>query len=218
MQMISHHIGKTKNYTYQQKEYRSAIGKQPVPKLELTTEKIIGDEITDTKHHGGADRALCFYPYEHYAMWKKEFNREISIPAFGENITVAGMLEKDVCIGDIYEIGHAVVQISQGRIPCATISKYNKEDLFLKKVIDSCFTGYFARVLKEGTITLDSQIVLKERHPLEVDVLFANQVFFHRSHERRALERVLAVKELAPVMRENFMNKWKKSHPYESSI
>ena len=98
--------------------------------------------------------------------------------AFGENLTVTNMLEADVCIGDIYKIGDAVIQITQGRIPCSTIDRYTEANTLLKRLIETGYTGFLARVLEEGTICADSTIELVEKHPARISVLYCNEVYF----------------------------------------
>lgn len=182
-------------------EMRTAICKDLVSEVFLTQEGFSGDGVADLQHHGGLDRAVCFYPYEHYEMWEKEFNIKLPSSAFGENLTVTGMLEEEVYLGDLYQIGDAVVQITQGRIPCSTISIRNGVNTFLKRIVETGFTGYFGRVLKEGTIRNDSKLTLIKPHPEQISVLFANHTLFHDQKNRDAVRRILGVQELASVWR-----------------
>ncbi|WP_114745446.1 MOSC domain-containing protein [Falsibacillus pallidus] len=197
MKIIQLSVGKPKNLTYQSKNYVSGISKDTVPEAFLAKDCFNGDGVANPEFHGGEERAVCFYPFEHYAMWEAEFKSQLKIPAFGENLTVDGMREAEVFIGDIYQIGEAVIQISQGRIPCSTISKHNHEDRFLKRVFETGYTGYFGKVLKEGMIRQDSEIILIDRHPLEISVLEANQTLFHDFRNEDRINNILKVNELA---------------------
>lgn len=198
-------LGMTKEYHWKNKDEPSAIDKTAVARLELKKTMITGDEVAHPDFHGGEDRVVCLYPFEHYAKWEKEFHTNISLPAFGENITCTGMLEQDVCIGDIFQIGNAIIQVTQGRVPCSTISKFNGIDQFLSRVFATGLTGYFFRVLEEGVITMDSTIKLVEPHPLRVSVLYANQTLFHDQRNLQAIEKILEVQELAEVWRGKLM-------------
>ncbi|WP_240345555.1 MOSC domain-containing protein [Bacillus sp. LJBS06] len=142
-QIIHLAVGKPKEYDWNHRKEMSAIGKSTVSSIELKKAGIVGDDVSNHKFHGGVDRAVCLYPFEHYAYWERMFNKKMTPPIFGENITAIGMLEEQVCIGDVYRIGGTVIQVTQGRVPCATISKYNEERDFLKKVVETCLTGYF---------------------------------------------------------------------------
>lgn len=197
-------IGKPKEYSWDQSKEQSAIGKTTVTEAKLKKSGFIGDDVANHEFHGGVARAVCLYPYEHYPHWEKIFNRKLQLPAFGENLTVTGMTEAEVCIGDIYKIGEAVIQVTQGRVPCSTISKYNQEQEFLNLVFDASLTGYFFRVLEEGTITVNSQIELIEQQADRISVLYAAQTLFH-NHDKKAIEKILKVSELAEDWKKRFL-------------
>jgi MOSC domain-containing protein YiiM len=194
-------IGKPKEYLWNKTKEFSAIGKISITEVDLKKAGFIGDQVANLDFHGGVDRAVCLYPFEHYAKWEKEFQLELPLPAFGENITATGMLENDVNIGDIYQIGETVIQVTQGRIPCSTISSFNGVDKFLNRVFTTGFTGYFFRVLEEGILTKNSEIKLVEPHPKKVSVLFANQILLHDHKNQQGIEKILEVEELAEVWR-----------------
>ncbi|MFD2618681.1 MOSC domain-containing protein [Terrilactibacillus laevilacticus] len=186
----------------QGKEMTTGICKNKVEEAILTKNGFLDDGVADLKHHGGPDRAVCIYPFEHYSFWQQEFGIQLPTAAFGENLTVTHMLEEDVCIGDIYQIGESVIQITQSRIPCNTISKRTGVPNLLEKMVETGFTGYLSRVLKEGTIRKNSDIVLIKRHPKQCSVLFSHQIYLHNPNDIDGIKRLLAVKELA--------NEWRK--------
>ncbi|MFP3846154.1 MOSC domain-containing protein [Priestia filamentosa] len=198
-------VGKPKEYTWNNKKELSAIGKSYIEAVELKKFGFVGDDVANHKFHGGVDRAVCLYPFEHYSYWEKIFNKKLNPPAFGENITATGMLEEQVYIGDIYKIGDAVIQITQGRVPCATISKYNEEKSFLKKVFETALTGYFFRVIEEGTIKFNSKIDLMERDKDEISVSFATKILFHQQNDKASIEKILKVEALAENWRQRFL-------------
>ena len=198
-------IGKPKEFNWNNKKELSAIGKSSVQAVELKKAGFVGDDVANHQFHGGPDRAVCLYPFEHYSYWEEMFQKKLILPAFGENITATGMVEEQVCIGDIYKLGDTVVQVTQGRVPCATISNYNQEKQFLKKVVETTLTGYFFRVLEEGTITLDSQISLVEKHSKEISVSFATQILFHQKQDKTSIEKILTVDALAEDWRNRFL-------------
>ena len=198
-------IGKPKEYNWNNRKEVSAIGKSAVQAFKVERFGIVDDDVANHKFHGGPDRVVCMYPFEHYSYWEEEFQRKLSLPAFGENITATGMTEEQVCIGDIYKIGDTILQVTQGRVPCVTISNYNEEKGFLKKVIDTTLTGYFFRVLEEGTIMLDSEITLLEKHEKEISVSFATQILFHQKQDKASIEKILTVDALAEEWRNRFL-------------
>src|SRR5699024_444980 len=92
----------------------------------LSTNGFLGDECQDTKHHGGSEKAVFAYPLAHYDLWKVELdNEDIGPGGNGENLAVMHMDEDSVCIGDIYELGEAVIQVSQPRRPCWKPNSFN---------------------------------------------------------------------------------------------
>ncbi|QOK30119.1 MOSC domain-containing protein (plasmid) [Cytobacillus oceanisediminis] len=183
------------------KEINTGICKKTTEEAFLKKEGFLGDGVADLRYHGGQDRAVCVYPYEHYLLWEKEFDKLLPPSTFGENLTVTNMLEKDVNIGDIFRLGEAVIQITQGRVPCSTITKRTNNPFLLKRMVQTGFTGYLCRVLEEGNVRKDSQITLLESHPKRVSIFYGNKIYFHRQKDIESIEKVLAVEELA--------NEWK---------
>ncbi|WP_340371522.1 MOSC domain-containing protein [Peribacillus sp. FSL E2-0218] len=195
--IVSLQVSKPKQETFANVNIFSAMNKQAVDTVTVTKSGLMGDGVGNEKFHGGPDRVVCFYPYEHYALWNEKFNKRLDIPAFGENVTVAGMTEDATYIGDIYQIGDAIVQINQGRIPCSTISHFNREAGLSKIVMKTGFTGYFARVIKEGTIKKQDEILLLERQQEKITVQFATEVILHGRDGEEGASALLAVDSLA---------------------
>lgn len=190
--------GLPKTRIHHGEEFQSGIWKEPITKLHVGKTNIIGDDVANHDYHGGADRVVCFYPFEHYTYWEKEFATPLTPPAFGENLTATNMKEDQVCIGDIYQVGDAILQVSQGRYPCATINKRNNNSLFLKRIIETGFTGYFFRVIKEGRITATSSITKLSSHPSGITVATIHQLYFHeQAPTNNAIQKILDVTELA---------------------
>ncbi|MBM7692491.1 MOSC domain-containing protein YiiM [Peribacillus deserti] len=195
--IISLHTGRPQIRKFSDYVMKTAIGKEAQDFAELRVEGFSGDGQANLKHHGGPDRAVCFYPFEHYSYWEKMFEQALSLPAFGENATVSGMLEDDMYIGDVISMGDAVVQICEGRIPCATVSMQNNQPNFLKKLLDTGYTGYFARVLKAGIVEKGSEVVLLERKQETVSVLYANLVMFQDRDGEQGARTVLEAEGLS---------------------
>jgi MOSC domain-containing protein YiiM len=194
-------IGGIKTHDWKSKKTQSAIEKEEVSEVFLAVDGFEGDAVAATEFHGGPDRAVCLYPLEHYSLWEKEFATKIQTPGFGENISLTGLKEEEVFIGDTFQLGEAIIQVSQGRIPCAKISKFNQIDGLLKRVVDTGYTGYFFRVLKEGKVKSSSELKLLSRNQHEISILFANQIYFHDQSNKKAIDMILQVDELAIVWR-----------------
>ena len=132
------------------KEINTGICKQTTEEAFLKKEGFLGDGVGDLRYHGGPDRAVCVYPFEHYLLWEKEFAKPLPPSNFGENLTVTNMLEKDVHIGDIFRLGEAIIQITQGRVPCSTITKRTNNPLLLKRMVQTGFYRLSMSCFKEG--------------------------------------------------------------------
>ncbi|WP_341663166.1 MOSC domain-containing protein [Vibrio sp.] len=146
---------------------RSAIDKKVVEgRQSVSFLGLVGDEQGDPRFHGGVEKALHIYPTEHYSKWVKELgDRDIfhHIGAFGENISSSGVTEKDICIGDKIRIGSTLLEVSQGRMPCWKLNvRFDQKDM-AKRLQNSLRTGWYFRVIQEGNIGQDDDIILCDR-------------------------------------------------------
>jgi len=215
MNIISLNIGKPKKVVFNRTEVETAFYKGPVQnELFLTKLNFEGDGQADLVNHGGLDKAVCVYPHEHYSYWEKELNRTLPVAAFGENLTVTGMLESQVHIGDILKIGDAVVQLSQPRQPCYKIAgRHDVKDLMLR-VQKTGFTGYYFRVLEEGNISTNSSIERLSIHPTKVTVTYANEIMYEDINNKDAIQKLLAIEELSDSWRGRFEKRLDKLRTY----
>jgi MOSC domain-containing protein YiiM len=199
-------IGLPKKESFFGKEYLTGICKLPVPgPLRLTKLGFEGDGVGDRKNHGGADKALCVYSLDHYPYWSRELGITLPDAAFGENLSVEGLREEDVCIGDIYRIGTAVVQVTQPRQPCGTLAaRYGRPD-FVKVVSDSGRTGFYFKVLTEGFVKAGEPLILTEPDLRAVTITFANHIWYQDRRNREGIEKVLSVPALSGSWRKSFL-------------
>ncbi|WP_019156391.1 MOSC domain-containing protein [Robertmurraya massiliosenegalensis] len=191
--LINLAIGKPKDMRYgsEEKILNTAIQKEIVKEAHLMKEGFIGDGVADLVNHGGFDRAVCFYPAEHYSFWEKAYGKTLESSSFGENITISGLDERTICIGDIVQIGEATVQITEGRVPCKTIDRRTGMENQFKKMIETGYTGYFGKVLKEGKIRSDDNISIISRNEDAVTVYKAHQIFFRQIVDEDTLEQLI---------------------------
>lgn len=187
------------------REVFTGICKKPVPgPVCLTKLGFEGDGVADTKHHGGEDKALCVYSLDHYPYWEKTLGTSLPPAAFGENLTVLNIRENDICIGDVFQLGTAIVQVSQPRQPCKTLAaRYNRRDM-IKLVVDSGRTGFYCRVLQEGSVDLHGHLVLQERDTNSVTIAHANHIYHHDRKNGEGIDAVLSLSPLSASWRESF--------------
>ena len=145
----------------------SAIVKVPVAdRLWLGTEGFEGDAQADRRVHGGPEKAVHHYPFDHYAAWRGDLGAQplLDAPgAFGENISITGMTEDMVAVGDIFRLGGALMQVSQGRQPCWKLNhRFGVPDM-ARRVQDTGRTGWYYRVLNPGMVAPGDDLVLIDR-------------------------------------------------------
>ena len=139
----------------------SGIAKLPVDRpLMLGALGLAGDSQGDTRHHGGAEKALHHYALDHYPAWVAEIGQRdvlATAGAFGENLATSGLVESDVAVGDVFAIGSAVIEVSQGRQPCWKLNERFAQPDMARRVQASGRTGWYYRVLEPGEIALALQ-------------------------------------------------------------
>lgn len=180
------------------KEWRTGFLKNSVEGAQwLGYQGFRGDEQGDTRYHGGVDKAVCVYPAEHYPYWH-EVPELVGVPfgSFGENLTTEGLIEGDVCIGDVLSIGDALVQVSQPRQPCWKLARRWKLKDLAVQVERTGRTGFYLRVLRHGLVTAGDFFSLMERPFPDWSVEKCNEVMHRRKSDRdvaRALSECAAL-------------------------
>lgn len=205
-QVESLNIGLPKKERFNGREIMTGICKTPVSgPVRLSKYGFEGDGVADLKHHGGSDKAVCFYSSDHYPYWRDILGIEMPAAAFGENLTVSGLNEGDLCIGDIFQVGTATLQISQPRQPCKTLAaRYGRDDM-AKLVVGSGYTGLYFRVLEEGIVEKGSAVILVKEDHDGITISFANDIYHHNRGDCEAIERILGVSALSDSWRESFL-------------
>ncbi len=145
----------------------SAIDKQPrTGAVRIGWLGVEGDEQADRRHHGGPDKALHLVPHEHYQWWAAALADHALLRhpgAFGENLATCGAVETDICIGDRFTLGTALVEVSQGRQPCFKLNhRFDRPDM-LSLAVKSGRCGLYLRVLREGEARAGDVLTLVER-------------------------------------------------------
>jgi MOSC domain-containing protein YiiM len=120
----------------------------------LRTLNLDGDGQADLKGHGGVHKAVYAYAFENYGFWESELGRKDFAPAgqFGENFTTEGLTDDEIAIGDVFQVGGAVVEVTQPRVPCFKLGILMGIEGFQKRFAESCRVGFYLRVLQEGEI------------------------------------------------------------------
>ena len=180
------------------KEWRTGFHKQAQegPRW-LGYQGFRGDEVADTRVHGGVDKAVCVYPSEHYPYWKAEAVPEVTLGGFGENLSTRGLLEDEVCIGDVFSLGEAVVQISQPRQPCWKLARRWRVKDLTARVERTGKTGFYFRVLQHGHVQAGDHLRLLERPCPRWAVSVCNRIMHEREGGAEAARELAACRELS---------------------
>ena len=174
--------------------------------VRVRTLNLEGDGQADLTVHGGVDKAIYLYPSEHYGFWRQELGEELPWAALGENLTIAGVTETNISIGDHLGIGTAVLAVSQPRLPCFKLAAKFQRDDMVQRFLDSRRTGFYARVVQEGELQAGDAIVVFREDPARVTIREITDLYLTRHPERKDVNRVLSVAGLAASWREHFMS------------
>lgn len=160
MRVISVNVGLPRSVQVNGATVRSAIWKSPVAgRVAVKRNNLAGDEQSDLRVHGGPDKAVYAYPSEHYAFWAQELpGVELPWGAFGENLTIEGLLEQDACVGDRLRVGSTELVITEPRYPCYKLGiKFEREDI-IRRFATSRRTGFYLSIASEGDVAAGDAI------------------------------------------------------------
>lgn len=211
MKITSIQVGTPTNYLHNQK---SAINKQPVDgPIYVGVDNLAGDKQADLQVHGGRDKAVYVYPMEHYAYWQQSTGLlrkpRLKLPknphgSFGENLTLSGLSEDKVCIGDVFACGEVLLQVTQPREPCWKLAFKFKQKKLPMWVITSGRTGWYMRVLNEGEIEGGMTMTQVEQGCQDWSVLTSNQLYHSKIANPDKLESIIHCAGLSESWRSSF--------------
>ncbi len=200
MKILSVSVGTPRTVPYGDGEAVTGIFKEPVSgRVRVRGTGIEGDQQADPKVHGGPNMAVYVYPVEHYAFWEQELDRRgLPYGQFGENLTIDGLTEEIVRVGDIFRIGTARLQVTQPRIPCYKLGiRMDEGPDFPKRFLLAGRLGFYFRVLEEGELGAGDPIVLEDSDQSSVTVAEFIRISQFESHDPEGLERLLAARDLS---------------------
>lgn len=181
------------------KGWTTAFFKRPVEgSIQVGKLGLEGDEVAEKRVHGGPDKAICVYSADHFAHWRADLAEPtLGAAAFGENFTVEGLSEETVCLGDRWRIGTAEFEISQPRQPCWKLARrWKTKDLTLR-VQQNGYTGWYLRVVAEGTVSPDDEIEIVSSPLPEWTIARANRVMYELKDDASATAELAAIEPLA---------------------
>lgn len=160
--------------------------------LMLFTQGLEDDQSADIRHHGGVERALLQYPLEHYAYWQQKYNinNEWQAPGMGENLSSVGMTEDTVCVGNNYQWGEAIIEVSQPRSPCFKLNKRWGIESFSVDMQEISRCGWLYRVIQPGRVSVSEPLQLIEQVPNTMTIREVCDIFFNDPLNKEGLEKL----------------------------
>jgi MOSC domain-containing protein YiiM len=191
------------------REWTTAFFKTPVVcAVRVGPLGLDGDQQADRENHGGPDKALLAYSADHYSYWCEHLSlADMPHGGFGENLTITGLTEETVCIGDTWRAGDVVFQVTQPRQPCWKMSRrWNVPDL-AKQVIANGKSGWYLRVLQAGELAAGQPTELVARPHSKWTVARASQVMHHAKHDLAQASGLAALPELSAAWRQTLLGR-----------
>jgi len=195
MKLVSLNVGKPQEFNWMGKIIRTSIFKNPVEdRRKVSFLNIEGDEQSDLNVHGGINKAVYAYDLSHYDHWKNILQRDDwQHGMFGENLTTSGLIDEQVRIGDIYQIGTAKLQVVQPRFPCFKLNIRFALPNMLDRFMEEKRNGIYFKVFEEGVIQVNDEIKLFERSPFDVTVSDYVDCYYSKGSNKSVLKNLLSI-------------------------
>ncbi len=209
MKIVSVNIGKKETIIWRGKKVQTGICKYPVTEpLSLGLEDVVGDSVIDRRYHGGRDKACYLFSEDVYPEWKELYPDLNWQPGmFGENLTVEGLNENKVFIGDVYKIGTALVQVTQPRQPCFKLGVRFGSQKAVGDFIELAHSGVYVRVLREGNVSKGDELELVERSDEQVSVYEVFQLLYADNFSDESIMKVANTEFLAASCKNDLLRK-----------
>lgn len=205
-QLISVNVGLPHNIEWKGRTVHTGVWKDRVPgRCRVGRLNLAGDGQGDLAGHGGEQRAVFVYQIESYRYWQEQLQRaDFVYGQFGENFTIEGLPDDAVCIGDRYQIGSALFEVTQPRVTCYRVGIRMNEPRMPALLTSSGRPGFYFRVLQEGDVGAGDEIVKVGEAEERMTVAEINALLYLPNHARDQLERALRIKALSPGWRSSF--------------
>lgn len=215
--ILSVNVSLPKEIDFEGQKVTTGIFKEPVEgRIMLRTLNLDGDKQADLTVHGGVDKAVYAYSIEHYEYWRKVFpNIEMPNGMFGENFTVEGLMESEVSIGDVFQIGSSKVIATQPRMPCYKLGvKFGRMDV-LKKFLASGRSGIYFKVLEEGEVGAGDTIEQITKDPNQVTISDIVRLYAKDREDIKTMQRAAKVEVLPEGWKDYFLEQIKRIEKHQ---
>jgi MOSC domain-containing protein YiiM len=193
--VLSVNVGGVREFEYKGRRAKSAIWKSPVVgRIPARGVNLAGDDQADRKAHGGPDKALYAYAVEDVRWWEQRIGRALAYAEFGENLTTEGIDVNDALVGERWQIGTTVLEVSEPRIPCWRLGVRMNDEMFPRRFTEALRPGTYLRIIVEGEVEAGDQIRLVTRPDHDLTV---RDVFRIYTRDRAEVERLLTVPQMS---------------------
>lgn len=206
MKIISTNIGTSTTFLWNDKEEQTGIFKYPVDEpLYLQKNDVAKDTVIDRVHHAGSNKACYLFSADQYTYWKELYpNLEWDWGMFGENLTVEGLDESIMRVGDIYKIGKALVQVSQPREPCYKLGiRFGTQEI-LRQFIDRNHSGTYVRIIEEGEVQKGDIVKLQQQSENMLTVQQFYELIFAKEKSKEILHLFMSNESVPQYKKERY--------------
>ncbi|CUI02202.1 6-N-hydroxylaminopurine resistance protein [Leisingera aquaemixtae] len=211
MQVLALSVARPVEIEYGSRKISTGFYKSAVEGPRMVREtNIDGDQQADLTVHGGPHKAVYAFPAEHYEFYQNQLGQSgYAFGHFGENLTTEGMLETEVRIGDRYQIGEALLEVSQPRSPCFKFGIRMGVREAIKTCLASARTGFYFRVISEGSVEAGDAIELAHRDNGAPSVTAVHNLYYHEKLNEESLVQAVGCQALAPGFKDEFIERLK---------
>jgi MOSC domain-containing protein YiiM len=193
--VLSVNVGTPREFEYAGRPARSAIWKSPVAgRVAARGVNLAGDDQADRQAHGGLDKAIYAYAVEDARWWQERIGRPFAYGEFGENLTTEGVEVNDALVGERWEVGTTLLEISEPRVPCWRLGVRMNDKMFVRRFTEALRPGAYLRIISEGDVGAGDEVrvVSKPDHNLTI-----RDVFRIYTRDRGEAGRLLAVSQMS---------------------
>src|ERR1700742_4318021 len=204
--LLSVNVGLPRDIEWKGRTVHTGIWKDPVPgRQQVGRLNVVGDGQGDLAGHGGEQRAVFVYQIESYRYWQQQLKRtDFVYGQFSENFTIEGLPDDVVCIGDRYQIGSALFEVTQPRVTCYRVGIRLNDPRMPALLTSSGRPGFYFRVLRQGDVGAGDEIVKVGEASERMTVAEINALLYSPNHAHDRLQRALAIEALSPGWRSSF--------------
>ncbi len=206
--VLSVNVGGVREFAYNGRPAKSAIWKSPVDgRVRVRGVNLDGDDQADRKAHGGPDKAVYAYAIEDFRWWEEQLGSSIEFGEFGENLTTEGIDVSGARVGEQWQVGTTLLEVTEPRVPCWRFAVRMDDKYFPRRFIEALRPGAYLRILTEGDLATGDEVRVTDRPDHDLTV---RDVFRIYSRDRHEAERLLAVPQVPESWRtwaENWLRK-----------